>query len=83
MPGSTKPAAGDSDQIWVGHVNGEIYRTTDGTAELPHWQLMGESGPNPLRVARYCTRIVTDPRWPAPRSAGARAPRGGLRRPLG
>ena len=55
-------AAGDSDQIWVGHVNGEIYRTTDGTAELPHWQLMGESGPNPLRVARYCTRIVIDPR---------------------
>ncbi len=53
-------AAGDSDLIWVGHVNGEIYRTTDGTADRPSWQLIGESGANPLRARRYCTRIVID-----------------------
>ena len=54
-------AQGDSDIIWVGHVNGEIYVTHDGTNATPNWQLVGQSGPNALSVHRYCTRITIDP----------------------
>jgi photosystem II stability/assembly factor-like uncharacterized protein len=48
-------APGDSDTIWVGHANGALFRTNDGTAASPAWQPV--SSP-PFPPARYCTRIT-------------------------
>ena len=47
---------GDSNVIWVGHNNGEIYRTQDGTGAAPTWTRMAQ-GVIPLRLV---TRIVID-----------------------
>jgi photosystem II stability/assembly factor-like uncharacterized protein len=54
-------APGDADRIWVGHTDGQVYRTRDGTAANPVWQRLDRTGPNPLQVGRYCTRIVITP----------------------
>lgn len=49
--------SGSSDTIWVGHNNGNVYRTANGTAGSPTWtQVDGVSLPN-----RYVTRIAIDP----------------------
>jgi len=51
----------DSDVIWVGHRNGMVFRTTNGTAAAPTWQRMGAIGPTALKPQRYCTAITVDP----------------------
>jgi hypothetical protein len=72
---SIKPSAGatisaiavtpaDSDRIWVGHRNGMVFRTTNGTAAAPSWQRIGATGPAPLKPQRYCTAITVDPADP-------------------
>jgi hypothetical protein len=69
---SIKPSAGseisaiavapsDSDQIWVGHRNGVVFRTTNGTSGSPTWQRVGATGPTGLTPSRYCTCITVDP----------------------
>ncbi|MFF0427170.1 WD40/YVTN/BNR-like repeat-containing protein [Streptomyces sp. NPDC004520] len=69
---SIKPSAGslisalavapaDSDVVWVGHRNGMLFHTTDGTAVTPTWDRVGVIGPNPLRPQRYCTSITAHP----------------------
>ena len=50
------PAA--SDVIWVGHQDGAVYRTVNGTSGAPSWQRCDHAGTKPLTPARYCTRIV-------------------------
>jgi photosystem II stability/assembly factor-like uncharacterized protein len=51
-------APGASDIVWVGHVNGAVFSTSDGTATQPTWrQVMADSFPSP----RYCTGITVDP----------------------
>jgi photosystem II stability/assembly factor-like uncharacterized protein len=50
-------APGNSDLIWVGHNNGYVYYTTNGTATNPTWLRRG-SGSLP---GRYCTRIAIAP----------------------
>ena len=51
-------AQGDSDIIWVGHNNGDVYSTTNGTAASPVWTRMDLGTPNlPNRV---CTRLTID-----------------------
>ncbi len=53
--------AGNADVLWVGHTNGDVYRTTDGTSASPTWtQLDGATLPN-----RYVFRIAIDPTSPA------------------
>jgi photosystem II stability/assembly factor-like uncharacterized protein len=47
------------DIIWVGHNNGELYRSNNGTAITPDWTQVG-LGPQGL-PGRYITRIVIDP----------------------
>ncbi|MFF2509239.1 WD40/YVTN/BNR-like repeat-containing protein [Streptomyces sp. NPDC058067] len=54
-------ALGNSDLIWVGHVNGMLFRTANGTAATPTWSTVGASGPSPLRPRRYLTCITIDP----------------------
>jgi regulation of enolase protein 1 (concanavalin A-like superfamily) len=50
----------NSNVVWVGHNNGDLYRTMNGTAEKPAWtRLDGVSFPN-----RYITRITIDPNDP-------------------
>ncbi len=54
----------NSDIIWVGHEDGQVYKTTNGTDSVPVWQQIDNSGPNPLNVGRYCTHITIDPAAP-------------------
>jgi photosystem II stability/assembly factor-like uncharacterized protein len=49
-------APGNSDLIWVGHNNGSVYSTTNGTAASPMWTLRSSGLP-----ARFCSRIATTP----------------------
>ncbi len=53
---------GDSDIIWIGLNNGEVHRTTDGTAVNPTWTAVDANLPpdNPL-PDRYIERILIDP----------------------
>jgi len=53
-------APGDSDLVWVGHVNGEVYRSRDATGPQPDWDLVTGSASG-LAVARMSTRLVIDP----------------------
>jgi hypothetical protein len=51
-------APGDSDTIWVGHANGSLFRTGNGTASSPTWQ---QVSPGSSLPQRYCTRVTVDP----------------------
>lgn len=51
-------APGTSDKIWVGHGNGEIYRTLNGLAATPEWSRAG-AGTLP---ARSVLSMTVDPR---------------------
>ena len=46
---------GNPNIIWVGHNNGEIYRTSNGTTATPTWTLVSAALP-----ARFATRIYID-----------------------
>ena len=52
-------ASGDSDLVWVGHENGEVYRSDDATGATPTWQLVSHTGA--FQPSRMCTRVVIDP----------------------
>lgn len=52
-------AKGNSNIIWVGHNNGEVYYTTNGTATSPAWTRV-DNNPGPL-PDRWVSRIVIDP----------------------
>lgn len=58
-------AQGNSDLIWIGHENGDVYRTRTGTRTNPTWEKMDGNGPNPLpdrNGMAFVTRIIIDPR---------------------
>jgi hypothetical protein len=46
---------GNADLIWVGHNNGELYKSMNGTAAAPTWTLMDAGLPN-----RVVTRVAVD-----------------------
>jgi hypothetical protein len=50
---------GNSDIIWVGHNNGQVFKTTNGTAVTPTWTRVDDNGPNKL-PDRWVGRIVVD-----------------------
>ena len=52
-------APGNSDIVWVGHANGNVYKTTNGTAVTPTWTPVDNGAPN--LPNRYCTRITIHP----------------------
>jgi len=52
-------AQGNSDIIWVGHNDGSVYATTNGTTLNPAWVQKDLGSPN--LPNRYCNRIVIDP----------------------
>jgi regulation of enolase protein 1 (concanavalin A-like superfamily) len=50
-------AAGNSNVVWVGHNNGDLFRTANGTAAAPTWTKVDPTTfPN-----RFITRITIDP----------------------
>jgi photosystem II stability/assembly factor-like uncharacterized protein len=52
-------APGNSDIIWVGYNDGEVYATTDGTDPTPTWTQKNVGTPG--LPSRLCTRIAIDP----------------------
>jgi photosystem II stability/assembly factor-like uncharacterized protein len=56
-------APGNSSIIWVGHNNGDVYVTTEGTGATPAWKKVDASGTTHL-PRRFCTRITLDPHDP-------------------
>ena len=53
-------AQGNSDTIWVGQNNGEIWRTTNGTSTRPNWKRMDM----PTMPKRWVSKIKLDPGHP-------------------
>ena len=51
-------APGDSDVIVVGHANGNVYRTTNGTASAPTWDRIDDAG---VGANRQCLGLAIDP----------------------
>jgi hypothetical protein len=55
-------APGNSDIIWVGYDEGQVFKTTNGSSVQPTWQRMDSTGPSPLSAPRYCASIAMDPK---------------------
>ena len=53
-------ADGDANQVWVGHNDGRVYRTTNGTAATPTWQAVDDNAVRDPLPNRYVERIVVD-----------------------
>jgi photosystem II stability/assembly factor-like uncharacterized protein len=54
-------APGASDVVWVGHNDGKVFVSTNGTAATPTWIVADDNGTrNPL-PNRYVARILVDP----------------------
>lgn len=51
----------DSARVWVGHTDGTVFHTVDGTSSNPSWQRCPRVGTGALTPSRYCTRIVPHP----------------------
>src|SRR5215217_550639 len=54
-------ALGNPDLVWVGHEDGQVYRTDNGTGNNPVWKSINQAGLHPLSVNLVCTRIAIDP----------------------
>ena len=52
-------AKGNSNVIWVGHSNGDVFTTTNGLASSPAWTKVDDG--SPALPNRFVTRIVVDP----------------------
>ncbi|MCH8962180.1 MAG: hypothetical protein IH820_12880 [Bacteroidetes bacterium] len=53
-------AQGNSNVIWVGYNNGQVWKTANGTAGTPNWTRLDNNGPFPLPDRRIST-IRIDP----------------------
>lgn len=53
-------AKGDSDLVWVGHDDGQVFKASNATAATPTWQKVDHTGASPLTASRYCTGITID-----------------------
>ena len=51
-------AQGNSNIIWVGHNNGDVYKTINGASASPTWTKMDAN--SPALPGRYVTRITID-----------------------
>jgi Tol biopolymer transport system component len=51
-------AEGNPDVVWVGHGNGDVYKTVNGTAATPTWTKMDGNAPG--LPNRWCSRIAID-----------------------
>jgi photosystem II stability/assembly factor-like uncharacterized protein len=53
-------ANGASEVVWVGHEDGQVFKSTNATASSPLWRKVDHTGPQPLAIGRYCTGISID-----------------------
>jgi photosystem II stability/assembly factor-like uncharacterized protein len=53
-------ARGDSDVVWAGHEDGQVFKATNATTGSPIWEKVDHTGPSPLTATRYCTGISID-----------------------
>ena len=60
-------AQGNPGFIWVGHEDGQVYRTANGTAAMPIWQRVDHTGLQPLTARRYLHRAHRRPAQPRSR----------------
>ena len=51
-------ATGNSNIVWVGYSNGEVWKTANGTAPMPAWTRVGVGSPS--LPGRFATRITID-----------------------
>jgi len=58
-------APGAADQVYVGHNDGRVYRTTNGTQASPTWLVVDDNGASNPLPNRVVTRLVVDPTTPA------------------
>jgi hypothetical protein len=58
-------APSNSDIVWIGYLDGTVFRSTNSTAANPAWQACGAAGANPLAPRRMCTRVALHPTNPA------------------
>jgi photosystem II stability/assembly factor-like uncharacterized protein len=54
-------AQGNSDLIWVGHQDGQVYRTDYGTEDEPVWNSIDQIASLPWSLPLLCTSIIIDP----------------------
>ena len=53
-------AAGNSDDIWVGHNDGRLFRTRNGLATTPAWETIDDNNAMDPLPNRWPSRIVID-----------------------
>ncbi|HEX5053117.1 MAG TPA: hypothetical protein VFZ65_15185 [Planctomycetota bacterium] len=53
-------ANGNPDVVWIGHNDGRVYKTANGTAASPTWTAVDDNGPSNPLPNRYIQRIVID-----------------------
>ena len=51
----------NSDRVWVGHGDGEVWFCANATAIQPGWSLISGQGPSPLPARRFCTQLLVSP----------------------
>ena len=56
---------GDPALIWVGHNDGSLYRSQDGTTAAPTWTPVGKGTGSAFTPARMVTRILIDNSTPS------------------
>jgi hypothetical protein len=66
-------APGNSDTVWVGHNNGQIYYSLNATSGSPTWTQANNGLP-----ARYCTRLTIGPLNPETNTRAIYATFGGF-----
>lgn len=52
---------GAADRIYVGHNDGRVYRTVNGTLAAPTWSVVDDNGASNPLPNRVVTRLVVDP----------------------
>lgn len=53
---------GNSDLILVGHNDGQVYRTVEGTGDNPTWLRIDNKGATPINANRACLSLTIDPK---------------------
>jgi hypothetical protein len=59
-----------SDLVWVGHANGDLYRSADGTAEQPKWDLLSGNTSLPRRMITRIRSVRGSLKAPADKGRG-------------
>ena len=54
-------ADGKADIVYVGHTNGQIYKSINATAEHPDWTRIDNQGATPISAGTQCLSLAIDP----------------------